>query len=351
MTFGVGHRALSSEWRSEFQAKALLLAAAGSNEATVPAVAPAARIVRRLPLKTGATSVAWSPDGKLLAALGGLKQHLTVWNALTGKVVWEAANEFGGDGTALAFSADGRLLLAPAVKTSAANQNTALVLWDVGQGTIAGQIAGPSPSGGWAENFARRMTIDRGHDLMAVVTSGLGAPVGIYDMRDWGLVGAIFLPKEQPVAAAFGPDGTLAIGFIGRTICLFDPRTRLLKRKIDVPAGIDSLAYSPDGKYIASGHGGRSAAAIRIWSATDGALVRSYPGGLSVVSGLAWSPDGRLIASAAFDRTVRLWPAHDAGAGQVIATFYEAAWAVAFSPDGRFVAAAGNEGVIVAEIY
>ena len=116
-----------------------------------------------------------------------------------------------------------------------------------------------------------------------------------------------------------------------------------------MPTRIYSLAYSPDGKYIASGHGDRSGP-IRIWSTADGTLVHSYPGDLSHVHGLAWSPDGRLIASASFDRTIRLWQARKADAGQVIATFYEGAWAVAFSPDGAFLAAAGNEGVIVAEI-
>ena len=170
-----GGDALSSEWRSGPEAGTLLPMAAGADEATAPAAAPTARVVRRLPLKTGGTAVAWSPDGKLLAAMGGLKQHFTVWEARTGKVIWEAANEFGGDGEALAFSKDGRLLLAPAAKTGAADQNAVLILWDAANGTVAGHVAGPSPNGGWVGNFARRLAIDRGHDRMAVVTAGLGA--------------------------------------------------------------------------------------------------------------------------------------------------------------------------------
>src|SRR6185437_8929869 len=109
---------------------------------------------------------------------------------------------------------------------------------------------------------------------------------------------------------------------------------------------IFSLAFSPDGTLIAAGSGNK----IRIWRISDGIEMRSFEGDLSWVKGLAWSPDGRYLASASFDRTIRLWPVTTNEPGQVVATAFEAAWSVAFSPDGALLAGAASDGVFVVKM-
>jgi WD40 repeat protein len=328
-----------------------LSAEATTDKSSEPAAPQIAMVVRRLKPKTGAMAVAWSPDGKLLATMGGLRGRITLWDPQTGKMVWDVVGDRTGS-EALAFSNDGRLLLTTVAKTGSEDQDAALTLWDVATGTVAGRVAGYYPNKGPVANFARHISLDRAHGLLALIASdNPGEPVGIYDMKDWALQGTVAVAKDTPEAVAFGPDGTLAVGTIGGQIALFDARTRTLKRIIDSgPTGVESLAYSPDGRYVVSGafYGSDP---IRVWSATDGTLVRSYEAELSNVNGLAWSPDGRYVASASFDRALRLWPFTSDGPGQIVATFKGGAWSVAVSPDGRFLAGGSSEAdVVIAEI-
>ena len=70
------------------------------------------------------------------------------------------------------------------------------------------------------------------------------------------------------------------------------------------------MAYSPDGRRIASAGCDRT---VKVWDAGTGEEILTFKGHPDWVLGVAFSPDGRRIASASNDRTVKLW---DAGTGQ-----------------------------------
>lgn len=347
---GFGRDALSSEWSRGSGTETRLSAATDSVDASKPTSPPMVRIVRRFKPKTGATAVAWSPDGKRLATLGGLQQRITMWDRRTGDLLWEAVDG-GGGGQALAFSNDGRLLLAPAGTARFESRPATLTLWDAATGSVSGSVPGPFPNEGPVANFGRKIALDRHDGLMVVIAAQHpGRPVGIYAMADWTLKGKALVERDTPEVIALGRDGALAIGTARGKIALFDARTQTIRRVIDVRRPIDSLAFSPDGKYVACGLADVPEP-IKVWNTADGALVRSYAGEFSVVHDLAWSPDGRYIASASFDATVRLWPFTGDGEGQVVASFKGGAWAVAFSPDGAFLAGGSSEDdVVIAEI-
>jgi len=144
--------------------------------------------------------------------------------------------------------------------------------------------------------------------------------------------------NEPPVAAPApaGPLGdVLPPGVLAR---MGIPRFRHLR-------GVTAVAFSPDGKTLASGTGGPGDQTISLWEAETGKEIRAlkHPGWIwSVV----FSPDGKILASAGGDHTVLLW---DTGTGQKLRTLVGHNWQVrslAFSPDGKTLASASDDTTI-----
>ena len=71
-----------------------------------------------------------------------------------------------------------------------------------------------------------------------------------------------------------------------------------------------SVRFSPDGKTIASASDDET---VRLWNTTTGQHLKTITGHTDIVERVCFSPDGKTIASASWDKTVRLW---DATTGQ-----------------------------------
>jgi WD40 repeat protein/serine/threonine protein kinase len=102
--------------------------------------------------------------------------------------------------------------------------------------------------------------------------------------------------------------------------------------------GVTGVAYSPDGRRLASASVDQT---VKVWEAATGKEMLTLKGHTGAVASVAYSPDGRCLASAGWDRTVRVW---DAATGQELLKLQghtDGVTGVAYSPDGRCLASAG----------
>ena len=104
-----------------------------------------------------------------------------------------------------------------------------------------------------------------------------------------------------------------------------------------------TVAFSPDGKLVATGSGDQS---VKLWDAGSGRLVKTLTGHQGYVHAVAFSPDGQLLASGSRDFTVKLWDVRSQAETATLAGHTDAVRAVAFSPDSQFLVSAGEDRIL-----
>jgi WD40 repeat protein len=243
------------------------------------------------------------------------------------------SGEQGGGNRSLAVSPDG---------TSMATTNTFghLALWRLDDGWWTDHLLETGL-------FAKTAAFSPDGHFLAIG----GTHLVLWELGSQGGKPVARLPVAGIESLAFSPDGkTLAFTFQkSRKIVLWDlvAGQERASFPIDSPfTSVLSLDFSPDGRYLAAGANDRPAL-ISVWNLTTGQRVLKLNGNCGPTKSVAFSPDGTSLATAfAYERFVRLW---DPRSGQLLRVFGGHEFgtnSVAFSPDGTSLATAGNDGIV-----
>lgn len=227
------------------------------------------------------TSLAWSPDSKRIVS-GGSDGVAQVWDATSGSNVVNHRMTFGAV-YAVGWSPDGKYIASGA---------TVVEIWDAATGRLVRSLSKTSVFGPtdlqWSPDGKR---------LAVGLDNNLGAQI-------WSMTSGKMLLSYHP------------------------------------PTQLRTLAWSPNGQFIASGDVNGT---VQVWNSQSGARVTTYKGHTqgTGISGVGWLPDGQRVVSGSRDGTVQIW---NATTGKKLFTYTDPSGdveAMAISPDGSYVVTGG----------
>ncbi len=151
--------------------------------------------------------------------------------------------------------------------------------------------------------------------------------------------------SDSVQSVVYSPDGRyLASGSGDKTIKIWEVATGNELRTLTGHSGaVWSVVYSPDGRYLASGNGDTT---IKIWEVATGKELRTLTGHSHVVLSVVYSPDGRYLASGSIDNSIKIWEVATGKQLRTLTGHYGGVYSVVYSPDGRYLASASADNTI-----
>ena len=306
---------------------------------------------------TSDRSVAFSPDGQLLAVASGIGVWLYDVAMARELALLSSASRVHS----VAFSIDGKML---AAGVQGWYPDGGVVLWDV---TTHKQIAA-LPARDYVESTSVSFSPDGG----TIAFRSVNGMVKMWDVTTGNVAtleekhgpesGGLALTPDSylvfnPLSVSFSPDGRLlASGSHDGTVKLWEVETQTLIVALSGHRlGVSSVSFSHDGKLLASGSIDET---VKLWDVLAREYIDTLRGHTRQVSSVSFSRDGRLLVSGASgviggpdsesgsDATIKLW---DVATKQNIDTFGphpRGIYAVSVSPRGNLLASGSADGTV-----
>ncbi|HEV3444738.1 MAG TPA: WD40 repeat domain-containing protein, partial [Gemmataceae bacterium] len=275
-------------------------------------------------------AVAFSPvkGDKLLVASGGADKTIHIWNANTGAAIRKLTDLQGMVAT-VAFSPDGKSI-------ASAGTDSVLYVHDATDGklkfknsihTFVIRSVAYSPDGQWLATAGddRMVRLWKANAAGTAVRSVPAGQASLYQVA--------FSPSGDHFAAC-GADNVIKIYDMNGN------EPQVLKGHTKA---VTCLAYSKDGKLLASGSNDRS---VRLWDIASGQSLRSLRGHGEEITAVGISPDGGQLVSAGKDQALRLWDLDPVERVRDFTGQRGPVWSAAFSPDTSRIAAGGADKMV-----
>ena len=242
----------------------------------------------------------------------------------------------------ISFSPDGKTL---------ASGGRTMVLWDVPTGMQKAVLATEL-------NYAGVTNFSFSADGRFLASSHRDGTVRLFDVVTAQQKTTFTGHTGEVYSISFSPDGKTLASACGTELWLWDVTTRKYKpiyidlevynfepdgSKIYEDPVVFNLSFSPDGKTLATAHRDTT---VRLWDVETRTAKTIFKGHTDPVISVCFAPDGKTLVSGSWDKTVRLW---NVVTGQHKATLEghnEIIKGVAFSPDGKTIASGSVDGTI-----